>query len=454
MDKVKRTRAIQRAGFTKALNAFNDTLGATSDNKATRVAFQMLELKMKDLEETDNQIRDLMFESTDATDEMIEQECKEVDVYKNKFLGARIDMEEFSSALYDAPVISVPSEYSENKKSLKLPRIELRKFDGCVREWLPFWSVFRKIHDDKAIVNEDKFQYLLQAMVPNSRADELVRSFPPTDSNYDKAIAGLRNRFGRENLQIKVYVREFLQLMLHNALSRGKNVEISSLYDKIESHLRALESLGVTTDKCAAMLVPLVESSLPEDLLRVWQRSPLNTLSQQDTAESDDSKTESIQLIKFLEGEVSNEMRITMAVEGFSFATGDKTECGKQKREKSHTPKDVPTATGLLTTKSRIKMCLFCATSEHESAVCEQAKRMSLPERQNFAKQKNACFNCLNIGHSFKKCRLNLKCAWCSRRHVLLMCPFVQKAQTVNDNVAKVAEEKISRMWQVIPKFT
>ncbi|XP_076298031.1 uncharacterized protein LOC143217532 [Lasioglossum baleicum] len=276
MHKVKRKRAIQRTGFTKALNAVKDTLGATSDHKATRVAFQMLELKMKDLEETDIQVRDLMFELPDATDEMIEHECKEADDYKNKFLGARIEMDEFSSTLYDAP----------------------------------------------AIVKEDKFQYLLQAVVPNSRADELVSSFPPTDSNYDKAIAGLRNRFGRENLQIK-------------ALSRGKNVEISSLYDKIESHLRALESLGVTTDKCA-----------------------------QETAESDDSKTELVQLIKFLEGEVRNEMRISMAVEGFSFATGDKTECVKQKKEKIHTATDVPTATGLLTTKTKNKTC--CSHSDRD----------------------------------------------------------------------------------------
>jgi len=46
-----------------------------------------------------------------------------------------------------------------------------------------------------------------------------------------------------------------------------------SIYDKLETQLRALETLGVTTDMCAAMLFPLVESSLPEETLRIWQRT-------------------------------------------------------------------------------------------------------------------------------------------------------------------------------------
>ena len=67
-------------------------------------------------------------------------------------------------------------------------------------------------------------------------------------------------------------MRELLQLVLQNAMS-SKEVQLASLYDKIESYLQALDTLGVTTDKCAAMLFALVESSLPEEFFRVWQRS-------------------------------------------------------------------------------------------------------------------------------------------------------------------------------------
>lgn len=47
---------------------------------------------------------------------------------------------------------------------------------------------------------------------------------------------------------------------------------MSFICDKLETQLRALETLGVTTDKCSAILYPLNESCLPEDVSRAWHR--------------------------------------------------------------------------------------------------------------------------------------------------------------------------------------
>lgn len=154
----------------------------------------------------------------------------------------------------------------------KLPKLELPKFNGNIKDWLPFWSQFKKISDDASISNEDKMQYLQQAMVPDSRAHELVKSFPPTGENFEKAIASLKNRFGREDVIVEFYVRELLSLVLQNAVKGSKKPFLASIYDEVEGYVRGLETLGVTTDRCAAMLYPLVESSLPEEVLRAWQR--------------------------------------------------------------------------------------------------------------------------------------------------------------------------------------
>ena len=45
------------------------------------------------------------------------------------------------------------------------------------------------------------------------------------------------------------------------------------VYYSLESYVLGLESTGVTSDKYAAILFLLVESSIPEDLLRVWSRN-------------------------------------------------------------------------------------------------------------------------------------------------------------------------------------
>ncbi|GFS62407.1 integrase catalytic domain-containing protein [Trichonephila clavipes] len=77
-------------------------------------------------------------------------------------------------------------------------------------------------------------------------------------------------RFGQEDVLIQVYVRELLKLVLQN--TEVNKVNLSSLYDKIEAQLRALESLGVTKEKYAAMLFPLVDSCLHAEILHAWER--------------------------------------------------------------------------------------------------------------------------------------------------------------------------------------
>ena len=203
---------------------------------------------------------------------------------------------------------------------------------------------------------------------------------------------------------------------------RGKEkTSLASLYDKLETHMRALETLGVTTDKCAAMLFPLVESSLPEEILRVWQRSA-------SASGNKDLKERLTKLMEFLCSEVEAEERISMAVAGFSLNKNDK---GKYTKNKNETPRDVPTAMGLLTKPEKTVECIFCS-NKHESQDCFKAKKLNLKERRDIVKNNNCCFNCLKSGHSYKKCNSKVRCAWCSKKHYLIMCPENFKSESGN----------------------
>ncbi|GFX11420.1 integrase catalytic domain-containing protein [Trichonephila clavipes] len=145
---------------------------------------------------------------------------------------------------------------------------------------------------DSSIKDSDQFQYLLQSTIEGSRAREVIDSFPPSRDNYLKVIDCLKTRFGRHDLQIEVYIRELLKLVLRNANSNFNSNNLCTLYDNLEQQIRALETLGVTTDKCACLLYPLMESCIPEDLLRAFQRG-LNFDS------DDDSKKRLDALLKF-----------------------------------------------------------------------------------------------------------------------------------------------------------
>jgi len=136
--------------------------------------------------------------------------------------------------------------------------LNLRSFRSDVKDWLKFCGHFKKIDEDPEMDNADKFQYLLQATTPKTRTRKVVENFPAIGSNYSKAMECLKARFEREELLVEFYVRELLKLTLVMNSREGK-VMLSSLYDRIETQLRALETLGVATDKYAAMLFPLVE---------------------------------------------------------------------------------------------------------------------------------------------------------------------------------------------------
>jgi hypothetical protein len=245
-----------------------------------------------------------------------------------------------------------------------LPTLEFKKFGGNIKDWFMFWRQFKKIEDPE-MDDSDKFQYLLQATAPKTRAQEVVGSFPPMGSNYSKAMNCLKAHFGREELLVEFYVRELLKLTLVMNSKEG-GVPLSSLYDRIEKQLRALETLGVATEKYAAMLFPLVESCLSEEVFRAWQRYSSSNLVQQDGQTRLDSIT------SFLKNELEYEDRISKAVQGFSLRYNVKG-VKPPKMESGSFNKIVPTTAGRVNCRPRKMTCVFCSGT-HSSDACLKPK--------------------------------------------------------------------------------
>ena len=232
---------------------------------------------------------------------------------------------------------------------------------------MSFWSQYEsKIHSDKILSNIDKFHYLSQCIELNSRARDVFDSYPMSSANYEKVIQALKERFGNEEMLIELYIRKLLELVINNVNKRDK-LSLSSMYDKLETHLRNLESLKVNINQNSPLLYPLVESSLPEDVLRARQRSNFMSLN----SETNSSKLSC--LMRFLNNEVKSEERIYMAREGF-----ENIHLGSQERKISFTKnrkfdKKIPTVTSLFTAEK--VCCIFCDKS-HESKECIKARSL------------------------------------------------------------------------------
>ncbi|GFS91309.1 DUF1758 domain-containing protein [Trichonephila clavipes] len=141
-------------------------------------------------------------------------------------------------------------------------------FEGAEDYRDNFFELKSKI---ETLLNKDSGSLLESSSERDEKAARLISSFPITAENHPKAVEQLKLRFGREDLLVQIYVRDLLSLVLKNATT-GKNApDLATLYDMLETKVRALESLGRTKENFADFLEPLVESCLPENVMRAWE---------------------------------------------------------------------------------------------------------------------------------------------------------------------------------------
>ncbi|GFV06442.1 DUF1758 domain-containing protein [Trichonephila clavipes] len=170
----------------------------------------------------------------------------------------------------------------------------------------------------------DKFQYLLQAVVSNSKAARVAESFPATADNYPK----------------RMYVRDLLSMVMRNVATGRSKTDLSALYDELEAKIRALESLGRTQDNYGEFLSPSVESCLLEDILLAFERS-------KNFKEDTPGKGRSLKLLmNFLKQEVKNDEMVKLDRNNFSAPVN-------QKKKEVNKPDKFPSAATLVSTHDR-----------------------------------------------------------------------------------------------------
>ncbi|XP_063624728.1 uncharacterized protein LOC134796465 [Cydia splendana] len=428
--KADRERKQIRRLFNRTATALEQKI-VEQDVSAVEVDFLYLSEKFNRLRVLDEIIQSLQSAKTDFDEEEFTKEVDEAEefltkyvYFKHKYHILKPDVKETNHTM---TMMAVP----ENKKNFKLPKIEIKKFDDDPKRWIQFWGQYKKIHEDRNITEEDKFQYLLQSLKDDSNARALVESFPPSAGNYPKALEQLKNRYGREEMLVEVYIRELLNMVL--AQVRGELVlDLRTLYDRISTYLHALETLKVTKDRYDAMLFPLIESAMPEQVLLAYSRAQSQSIQLHQGSER------LAQLLKFLENEVQAEERIRLARSDFISSKSPKTVSGSDIQ---------PTAT-CLTTKVTMERgkecCYFCDKENHTVNECSKGVDLTLDEKKELIKKKGGCYICLKRGHMAKQCRAFLKCIACKRRHLVVLCPDLHSEKNKEIEVSKKPNENVT----------
>jgi hypothetical protein len=146
---------------------------------------------------------------------------------------------------------------------IKLPKLSLFRFSGDPTKWVPFWDSFLSAIDENNDLNDvDKFQYLRSLL--EGSAVNAIFGLSLTNSNYKEAVALLKDRFGNKQVIISKHMKSLMQLPVVTDNDDLKKLRL--LYDKSESTVRSLNSIGISQESYGRFLAPTIMAKLTKEL--------------------------------------------------------------------------------------------------------------------------------------------------------------------------------------------
>ena len=315
---------------------------------------------------------------------------------------------------------------------VRLPKLELPKFNGEVTEWQSFWDQFSSHVDNSDIPVISKFSYL--ASLLEGEAKSVISGLSHTSVNYKTACDLLKERFGRPERMIFAHVQALLNGKVPVKAGGPKYVSLLwNLQDELLTHIRSLEALGVSGKQCEVFLTPIILARLPSELRLEWARKGAGHESDLEW------------LLKFLQQEIETIERS----ETFKDVTSRNSEAPSvglpDERRKCHSRGSrgkVVSTTSALHTSSEVddySICVFCK-KKHKSEKCFEMLKLSGLERSEKIKSTGLCFKCLKQGHVAKGCFA--RCKKCNGNHNLLMCGIKLNSNRDNDPMKVAVENK------------
>lgn len=292
-ERARRKRRTIRSSTTRLINQIDNELRKEAqqrDLNRVREMLAVLSAKEDSLRELDK----IVEEHTSLED--VEAEIELAEEYRDRVIEVKTRAHRVISETVSNPPPTRQSDASNaNKQTMRLPKLQIEKFNGDVSSWQEFWSQYETaIHNNSALCKKEKFTYLKTYLT--GTAAKSVAGLTLSDSNYDAAIDLLQKRFGRKDLIINAHMSKLLNL---TPVKKSSDVTaLRQLYDECEVQTRSLESLGVVSDTYGGMLCPILLQMMPDDMALEYSRQ-----------RGDNDEWKVADVLKFLQTEVQSRER-------------------------------------------------------------------------------------------------------------------------------------------------
>ena len=176
-----------------------------------------------------------------------------------------------------------------------------------------------------------------------------------------------------------------------DAISSDRHLrDLRRLYDKTESHIRSLKSLGIEATSYGALLTPVLLAKLPPELRLVVSRKV------------SDSNLDMDALLATFEEELTARERAN-------------PQSTRRTQERVH-----HTASTLFSSsRDSNPECSYCQQS-HSPTSCSSV--IDVASRKQILKTSGRCFNCLRKNHISRDCKSSSRCQKCRRKHHTSIC--------------------------------
>ncbi|XP_045446530.1 uncharacterized protein LOC123654679 [Melitaea cinxia] len=296
---------------------------------------------------------------------------------------------------------------STEKCRLNLPPINLKTFDGELKNWPSFFECFNNaVHNNTNLSKSDKVFYL--SGILSKSALTAISGIPPTADNYDLIIySTLVDKYQDTRTLASTYLQQIINLKpLTTASADGLNVFL----DKFAASVCAFDRLNISNKKDFIFLF-LALQKLDKETIRNFE---LYVRSEKlPTYES---------LVKFIKEQV----KIIERSSSNTFNTPSTSKNSYSKSSSHFAPKpvnNVKHTKSFITSESNNNCCPLCLKIGHEQFYrCPKFLKLTPKERYNIVKENNSCCNCLSFNHKTFLCKSNKSCSICESKthHTLL----------------------------------
>eukprot|EP00794_Sanderia_malayensis_P018387 gene18387-20239_t len=319
-----------------------------------------LERKRKDIETLDADIINALEKDDDIEKDILDREEFEEEVSETI---CRI--QNILKARTESPHRINWESQSRKEAQVKLPKLNMLTFNGDPTQWISFSESFKSsIDGNQNLAKVEKMKYL-QGLLSGPAA-ETIKGLSLSEENYDEAFELLKRRFGNKQIIISKHIENIMEMPKVTSLFELKKLRL--LFDKTETAVRSLRSIGIPIESYGTVLSPVIMSKIPNELRLIISRK------------TSDPTTSS-----------------TLIASSTQFNNNDER----------NTPK-----------------CLFC-DNRHYSASCSTVTDPNV--RKRILRDRRRCFICLKPNHISKNCHSGTRCYRCKSRHHSSICGAMEE---------------------------